>query len=859
MFTLQLPSMSFKKTITLFLCTTLMLSLASSAFGQTKKGFKSLDKKKWDAAILAFAVDTNSTELRPVALFGLASTLAQPDNPRHDYLEAMRLQEIARQEWKALKLAQKTELTKKYDITNGTIDKLKSTTTMAAWKEIEKTATLHQVDDFLETFKNSRSPYLGKAAKKQETLLETAINDAKTYSDFAYLSSHHRSDIPLRYPSAMAAIDQSTFDLFMQEKGVDWLGQFYEENPQHPLTRDDARNEFPETWNSGELTPMLDFLAAHPKSAFAPYIRLKSVDLLKEQPLADSLRTQLTDDQKSVVGEIELEAAGQLVNTDGSFDPTANAAWLNYVQKLAPSSRAYNALEKMTKYYLWKRDWAGASKALHTGQSLFPKEKDWFDQLIPLVDAPATGIKAVSVGAVINAGGSEYIPVPTVDGKTLYFCGTNRPENEDQEDVFVSTFQDSSWSKPKLVSELSGDGNQAPVSLTEGDSRMILFNEMRPYQADKTPTGWTKPVPIDADVSQFYWVGLVQIAANGQVLLLEARNSSGSDIDIYVCLRDEAGKWKKPVRVDALCTPGNDRSPYLHPDMHTIYFSTDGKAGMGGLDVYRATALDDTWLHWSTPVNVGKEINTLGDDWGYKISTDGKIAWFATRTDSHSQDIFYVEVPKEMRPEEVKQVEFYLIDDQKKPITDVTVVLEVQKTGKKMGSYRPDPSTGKVVMPVPNDQAYTIHVEKEGYISKSEVLPVQKPGQPLIIKPDLRALNIEKMAKTGQTLALNLLFDYDQAVLQDASLPELRRVAEQAKKGNLRLNVFGYTDNAGDPAYNLDLSKRRAEAAKQALINLGIPAAQITADGFGEEKSVVPNDTDEHRAQNRRVEVQFVK
>ena len=851
--------MFFKKNITSLLCAALTLLLASSASGQTKKGFKSLDKEKWDAAALAFAVDTNSTELRPVALFGLASTLAQPTNPKHDYVTAMRLQEAARQEWKALKMAQRTALTKKYKVTSSAIDKLKSTTSTAAWKEMEKAATLRQVDDFLTAFAGSRSPQFARAAKKQEALVEAAINEAKTYTDYAYLSHRHRIDIPQRYPTALAAIDHSAFDLFLQEKGVDWLGQFYEENPQHPLTGDDARNEFPEIWNSDELTPRLDFLATYPESGFAPYIRRKAVDLLKTQPLTDSLRTQLTADQKSVVGEIELEAAGQLVNTDGQFDPKANDAWLNYIQKLAPAARAYKALEKMTRYYLWKRDWPAASKALHAGQSLFPAEKDWFDQLIPLVDAPGSGIKAVSAGAVINEGGSEYIPVPTVDGKTLYFCATGRAENEDEEDVFTSTWQDSAWSKPKLVPELSGNGNQAPVSLTEGDARIILFNEMRPYQADKTPTGWTKPVPIEVDVTAFYWIGLVQIAANGQVMLLEARKNTTSDIDIYVCLRDENGKWSKPVRADGLCTERNDRSPYLHPDMRTIYFSTDGKAGMGGLDVFRATVLDDTWLQWSPPVNLGKEINTLGDDWGYKISTDGKLAWFATRTDSRSQDIFSVEVPRDMRPEEVKQVEFYLVDDQKKPITNVEVVLETRKTGKKVGSYRPDPSTGKVVMPVPNDQDYTIHIEKDGYISRSEPIPVQKPGQPLLIKPDLRALNIESMAKTGQTLALNLLFDYDQAVLQNESLPELRRVAEQAKKNNLRLNVFGYTDNAGDPAYNLDLSKRRAEAAKQALVNLGIPDARITADGFGEGKPVVPNDTEEQRARNRRVEIQFIK
>lgn len=848
--------MFLKRNIAPLLFTTATLLLASSAFGQTKKGFKALEKEKWEAAALAFVADTTNKELRPIALFGLASTLANAANPQHDYVEAMRLQKVALQEWKKLRTAQRTALTSEYKVTSGTIDKLKSTSVTSAWKEIEKKPTLRQTDDFLDAFEGSRSSNMAKAIKKQEALLETAINSAKTYTDYAYLSRRHRKDIPLRYPTALAAIDQSAFDLFMQEKGVDWLGQFYAENPQHPLIGDNGRNSFPEAWISTELAPVLDFLAAYPSSGFAPYIRRKAVDLLKKQPLDDQLRQELTGKQRSTVGEIELEAEGKMINTEKPFDPKDEAMWLNYVQKLAPSERAYDALEIMTKTYLLERNWAAASKALHTAQPLFSERKEWFDQLIPLVDAPATGVKPVNIGAVVNtSGGSEYIPIPSVDGKTLYFCATDRPDSEQGEDVFVTIWQDSAWSKPKLVTELSGRGNQAPISLTEGDSRMILFNNGKPQQTDKTPTGWTVPIPVNADMSRFSWVGLVQIAANGQLMLFEASENTRGNIDIYMCQRDESGSWKSSVRVDALCTKGEDRSPYLHPDMKTIYFSTDDKAGMGQLDVYRATALDDTWLNWSTPVNLGKEINTPGDDWGYKISTDGQFAWFSTGTNRRSQDIFYVELPPEMRPEVVKQVEFYLIDDQKKPLTNATVVLEAQKTGKRKGTYRPDPVTGKVVMPVPNDEVYTIHIEKEGYISKSEVLPVQKPGQPLTIKPDLRPVAI----KDGQTLALYLLFDYDQAVLHDESLPELRRVAEQAKKGKFRLNVFGYTDNAGSPAYNLDLSKRRAQAATQALINLGIPADQITTNGFGEQQAIERNDTEEHRSRNRRVEVQFVK
>ena len=152
--------MLFKKTKTRTLLTAVALLCLFTAFGQTKKGFKYLDKEKWEAAASAFAADTNDLELRPAAYFGLASTLAAPANPKHNYAEAMRLQSRAQDRWKELKMAQRTELTKKFKVTNGAMEKLKTTSITPAWKEIEKSATLQQVDNFLEAYQGARSPTL---------------------------------------------------------------------------------------------------------------------------------------------------------------------------------------------------------------------------------------------------------------------------------------------------------------------------------------------------------------------------------------------------------------------------------------------------------------------------------------------------------------------------------------------------------------------------------------------------------------------------------------------------------------------------------------------------------------------------
>jgi len=99
-----------------------------------------------------------------------------------------------------------------------------------------------------------------------------------------------------------------------------------------------------------------------------------------------------------------------------------------------------------------------------------------------------------------------------------------------------------------------------------------------------------------------------------------------------------------------------------------------------------------------------------------------------------------------------------------------------------------------------------------------------------------------------------LLFDTDAATLQPQSQEQLRNIAEILKAWpNVAMKVGGYTDNTGDPAANLDLSQRRATNVRQSLVDLGVPANRLQAEGFGERHPIADNLTDEGRQQNRRI------
>ena len=179
--------------------------------------------------------------------------------------------------------------------------------------------------------------------------------------------------------------------------------------------------------------------------------------------------------------------------------------------------------------------------------------------------------------------------------------------------------------------------------------------------------------------------------------------------------------------------------------------------------------------------------------------------------------------------------------------------------GDTVGIFQANPSGGLTTITVPNVKPYNIRLQQEGYFPASLPVPVQAPGKPLTISAAIKPVNLENMVKSGQTVALNLLFDYDKAELKPESMGELRTVAEVAAKNNYKINLLGYTDNSGGPDYNLQLSQKRAESARQILVGLGVKAEKIVATGFGERNPVAKNDTEEGKAKNRRVEVQFVK
>ena len=286
-------------------------------------------------------------------------------------------------------------------------------------------------------------------------------------------------------------------------------------------------------------------------------------------------------------------------------------------------------------------------------------------QLIVLIFCSFTTADSIQPQILPNtintAIGEEYGPTLTIDDNTIYFVGLHRNEGNQSEDIYVSyrSRQTGAWGPARRVPALSDPyRNEAPTSVSGDGRTMLLFVEGRMCFSVRGPQGWSEPRPLPAYLQLGNWQADAMLAADGSALLYAAHYPAEGEekpsLNIFVSERGADGRWSQPYSIGpAINTPGQERSPFLHPDMKTLYFSSNREGTIGDLDVWVSRRLSDTcWDCWSEPENIGPEVNTTARDCWYKISTDGKTAYFA-RKEGNRHDIYSIELPEDKRPENI--------------------------------------------------------------------------------------------------------------------------------------------------------------------------------------------------------------
>ncbi len=484
----------------------------------------------------------------------------------------------------------------------------------------------------------------------------------------------------------------------------------------------------------------------------------------------------------------------------------------------------------------------------------------------------------------------EYLPLISPDGEYVFYTHRyfKKLRNAGPDKKLVEEFFYSKRANPlDATTEIYEKGvpmpkpfnqglNQGGISITIDNNHLYIticqiekvrtnkglepYDNCDIYVSHNVDGEWTPLENLGTNINgRTTWEGQPSISADGKTLYFASARPGGyGGIDIYYSKIDENGNWGPAINIgEKINTAKNDKSPFMHSDSQTLYFASDGRFGIGGFDIYFSKNINGKW---SKPENIGYPINTIDDEHGFIVSTNGTKAYFASNrlTKDGGYDIFSFDLYKKARPKEVLLAKGYISDSKGKAIKDAEVVLKSTKTGKSTEAIV-DKMTGKyaVAITVDKDEEFIMTVRKQNYAFTSAYIKPKKSEliAPVEIDMEMRPIEI------GQQVKLNdIYFPTASAVFDKASMVILNNFIEWLEENpDVKIEIHGHTDNTGDKEKNMVLSQKRAKAVADYLILFGINSERIVAyKGFGQTKPVATNKTEEGRAKNRRTEFVIV-
>lgn len=388
------------------------------------------------------------------------------------------------------------------------------------------------------------------------------------------------------------------------------------------------------------------------------------------------------------------------------------------------------------------------------------------------------------------------------------------------------------------------------------------------YYSDFVDGKWTEIQKVPGINDPIDWDSQPSIGSDGKSLYFASDRKGGlGGIDIYKTVRDQTGVWSKPENLGSVInTTGNDKSPFMHSDSETLYFSSDGQPGFGGYDIFYVKK-DDSGK-WKEPKNIGYPINTEADDLGFFASTDGKYGYFASNNRSKVKgrsmggwDIYSFDLYKEARPDSIKFVKGVLTTETGERLTGATVEIKSADSKRETGVVV-DTATGDyiAIVNIKKKEDIIVTVKKEGFAFNSQVISIKKDTS-----SDMKPVKVDfevKPVEIGKTYTLNnIYYATNSAELKNESRIVIEEFVQFLKDNpNIKIEIHGHTDNVGNDEDNMVLSKRRAFTVLDMLKSKGISADRLVKyEGHGKSMPIASNDTEEGRTKNRRTEFIIVE
>ncbi|MBC7643453.1 MAG: OmpA family protein [Flavobacterium sp.] len=423
----------------------------------------------------------------------------------------------------------------------------------------------------------------------------------------------------------------------------------------------------------------------------------------------------------------------------------------------------------------------------------------------------------------LNSKFNESTPVFTKDGKYVYFTRNNFNNGKRQSDEKRNTL-------------------------------------LKLYKATKKGDKWKNITELPFN-SNLYSVAHPALSPDEKVLYF-ASDMPGSlgQSDLYKANINDDGSLDTPINLGKeINTPGRETFPYV-TENNELFFATDGRPGLGGLDVFVSQLTDDGIP--GTPINIGAPINGKTDDFGFIIDGKTRKGFFTSNREGGvgNDDIYkFLEIKKLECEQSLSGV---VVDAKTLDLLPQSEVILLDSKFKEIQKVFAD-DKANYKFSVVCGETYYVRANKKDYETSEQKLTISKTTgkTDLTIQLDKKVVPVKTDDDIAKALGIKMIyFDLDKSYIrQDAAL-ELEKILDVMNTNpTMVIDVRSHTDSRQTAAYNLALSSRRAKSTVAWLVKNGIKPNRLSSKGYGESKLAIPcpdgvECTEEQHQLNRRSE-----
>lgn len=491
--------------------------------------------------------------------------------------------------------------------------------------------------------------------------------------------------------------------------------------------------------------------------------------------------------------------------------------------------------------------------------------------------ADPVNLTIVNLGEGFNSPEPDYSALITADESMLFFTsrrqggmgGKTAEDGKPFEDIYYSEKIDGKWSEIKNIgAPINSANHEAAIGISADGQQLYIYKFDKEsggdiFHSTLSGTKWSEPVKLGSDINTPYWESHFSISADGQTLFFASNRPGGyGERDIYMAKKLPTGEWALALNLgNTINTVHDEAAPYIHPDGKSLYFSSRGHNSMGGLDIFVSKVND--YGFWSKPRNIGYPVNSSADDIFFTPSSDGKRAYYSSyRNDGIGDyDIYLMLLPEE-EEKHLTILKGTLSNTFGQVPEDVFIYVYDNNSGDLIGKYKPNTSSGKYLLTLPEGGNYNISYKSADYLLHSENILVPENSSYSQVENNLE---LQPVKVGARSVLRNIFFDENKSELQKESMVELTSLFELLSgKADVKVEISGHTDSKGSDDYNLSLSQRRCQSVVDYLVQKGIAKERLVAKGYGETMPMAPNvnpdgsDNTAGRAKNRRIEMKVI-